>query len=265
MRPRLSRTFSPRTFSAFVFAALLAAVPLAAQAQPSITVFAAASMTTAIDDVNAAFTKETGIKATSSYAASSTLARQIEKGAPADIFISANVEWMDHVEKAGQVKPGSRFDLVGNRLVLIAPKDSKVSDVKIGKGFDLAGLVGNGRIATGEVTSVPVGRYAKQALERLGAWKAAEKKFAMADNVRAALVLVARGEARFGIVYETDAKVEPGVKVVGVFPDGSHPKIVYPVAATRRAGPAADKYLAFLRTPAMAKLFQSHGFTVLAK
>jgi len=260
MRQRLSRSLS-----AFILAALFAAAPLAAQAQQSLTLFAAASMTSAMNDINAAFTKETGIEVTPSYAASSTLARQIEQGAPADIFISANVSWMDHVEKAGQVKPGSRFDLAGNRLVLIAPKDSKINEVKIAKGFDLAGLVGEGRITTGEVTSVPVGRYAKAALEKLGAWQAAEKKFAMADNVRAALVLVARGEAQFGIVYETDAKIEPGVKIVGAFPEGSHPAIVYPVAATKEAGAGANKYLAFLRTPDTAKVFEKYGFTVLAK
>jgi molybdate transport system substrate-binding protein len=149
--------------------------------------------------------------------------------------------------------------------VLIAPKDSKVNHVDIGQGFDLAKLAGNGRVATGDVKAVPVGKYAKAALEKLGAWKAVEPKMAMTENVRAALALVARGEAAFGIVYETDAKVEPKVKIVGVFPADSHPPIVYPVAATATAKGDTAGYIAFLRTPDAKTVFEKYGFTVLVK
>ena len=149
--------------------------------------------------------------------------------------------------------------------MLIAPKDSKIGDVKIGPGFDLAGLAGNGRIATGDVRAVPAGLYAKAALEKLGVWASVEAKLAMAENVRAALVLVARGEAPLGIVYETDAKIDPGVKIVGVFPEDSHAPIIYPVALTKDAKPDAAQYLAFLQTPDARTVFQHYGFDVLLK
>ncbi len=148
--------------------------------------------------------------------------------------------------------------------MLIAPKDSKIGNVTIGQGFDLAKLAGDGRIATGDVKSVPVGRYAKAALEKLGMWAAAQPKFAMADNVRAALLLVSRGEAALGIVYATDAKVEPGVKIIGTFPDGSHPPVIYPVAATATAKPDATGYLQFLREKVARDMFEKYGFTMLA-
>jgi molybdate transport system substrate-binding protein len=218
-----------------------------------------------VDDINAAFTKATGIKVVSSYAASSALAKQIESGAPADLFASADLEWMDYVAGKKLIKDDTRVNLLGNRLVLIAPKDSKISTVAIAQGFDLAKLVGDGRIATGEVSSVPVGKYAKGALEKLGIWASVEKKFAMADNVRAALALVARGEAVLGIVYETDAKVEPGVKIVGALPADSHPAIVYPVAETATAKPEAAAYLAFLRSAAAKAVFETYGFTFLVQ
>src|SRR5262245_58564099 len=203
-----------------VLFALLAALPARAQ-DKAITVFVATSMTDVASDLNAIFSRNTGIRVTPSYAASSALAKQIELGAPADVFISADLPWMDYVQQRKLIKNDSRFNLVGNELVLIAPKDSKLGEQKIGRGFDLAKLAGDGRIATGDVKSVPVGRYAKEALEKLGSWAAAEPKLAMAENVRAALVLVARGEAPLGIVYETDAAVEPGVKIIGRFPPGS--------------------------------------------
>lgn len=240
------------------------AVPALAQ-DKTLTVFAAASMKNALDDINAAFTKASGTKVVASYAASSALAKQIEQGAPADVFASADLEWMDYSAQKKTIKDDTRVNLLGNRLVLIAPKDSKSSEVKIGRGFDLAGLTGDGRIATGEVTSVPVGKYAKGALEKLGIWPSVEKKFAMADNVRAALALVARGEAVLGIVYETDAKAEPNVKIVGAFPADAHPPIVYPVAATVSAKPEAAAYLAFLRSATAKVVFERYGFTVLIK
>lgn len=255
-----------RIFAAFAAAVAIAAAPHAALAQQkSITVFAAASMKNALDDVDAAFSKPSGIKVVASYEASSALMKQIEQGAPADVFLSADLKWMDYGAEHSLIKTDSRFNLLGNRLVLIAPKDSKVGNVTIGPGFNLAALAGDGRIVTGDVQAVPVGIYAKAALEKLGIWTAVEPKIAMAQNVRAALVLVARGEAPLGIVYETDAKIDPGVKVVGVFPEDSHPPIIYPVAATTNARPDAATYLAFLRTQAAKTIFEHYGFTVLVK
>ena len=250
------------------FAALLAiAVPLhpAAAQEKTITVFAAASMKNALDDVDAAYTKKSGVKVVASYDASSALMKQIEGGAPADVFVSADLNWMDYGSQKKLINDATRVNLLGNKLVLIAPKDSKIDNVTIGPGFDLAKLAGDGRIATGDVKAVPVGLYAKAALEKLGVWAAVEPKMAMTANVRAALVLVARGEAPLGIVYSTDAKVEPGVKIVGVFPDDTHPPIIYPVAATVNAKPDAIPYLAFLRSQAAKTIFESYGFTVLAK
>jgi molybdate transport system substrate-binding protein len=243
--------------------AIAAALPAPAQ-EKSIMVFAAASMKNALDDVNTGFTRQSGVKVVASYAASSALAKQIEQGAPADVFLSADVDWMDYVAKKKLIAENSRFDLLGNRLVLIAAKDSRIESVKIGPGFDLAVLAGSGRIAVGDVRAVPAGLYAKAALEKLGAWAAVKDKLAMAENVRAALVLVARGEAPLGIVYETDAEIEPGVKIVGVFPDDSHAPIVYPVAQTAGAKPDAAGYLAFLRTQAAKSVFEHYGFSVLA-
>ena len=228
-----------------------------------LTVFAAASMKNALDDVDTAYTARTGVKVMASYAASSTLARQIEQGAPADIFVSADTDWMDYAINKKNINVPTRVNLLGNSIVLIAPKDSKIDQVTIKNGFDLAKLAGDGKIATGDVKAVPVGKYAKAALEKLGAWQAAEPKFAMAESVRAALALVARGEAVLGIVYSTDAKVEPGVKIVGTFPADSHPPVIYPVAATATAKPDANGYLAFLQTSAAKAIFEKFGFRFL--
>ncbi len=229
----------------------------------SLTIFAAASMKNALDDVDAAYTAKTGVKVMASYAASSTLAKQIEQGAPADVFVSADTDWMDYATGKKTINEPTRVNLLGNSIVLIAPKDSRIDHVAIGKGFDLAKLAGDGKIATGDVKAVPVGKYAKAALETLGAWRTAEPKFAMAESVRAALALVARGEAVLGIVYSTDAKVEPGVKIVGTFPADSHPPIIYPVAATATAKPDTGGYLAFLRTSAAKAIFDKYGFQFL--
>jgi molybdate transport system substrate-binding protein len=249
--------------SAILALLLAAAQPLAAQ--ESITIFAAASMKNALDDANAAFTKATGVKVTASYAASSALAKQIEGGAPADVFISADLQWMDYVAQKNLIKPDSRVNLLGNKLVLIAPADSKLDKVTIAKPFDIAKLAGDGRIAVADVKAVPAGLYAKAALESLDGWTAAEPKLAMAENVRATLSFVARGETPIGIVYETDAKVEPKVKIVGVFPEGSHPVIVYPVAATAAAKADAGKYLTFLRGAESKAIFEKYGFSFLIK
>ena len=232
----------------------------------SITVFAAASLKNALDDTNAAFTKATGVKVTASYAASSALAKQIEQGAPADVFISADLQWMDYVGERKLIKPDTRVNLLGNKLVLIAPADSKTAAVTIGQGFDIAKLAGSGRIAVADVNAVPAGRYAKAALEKLGAWAATEPKLAQAENVRATLAFVARDETPIGIVYETDAKVEPKVKIIGAFPDGSYPPVTYPAAATTVAAKqSASQYLNFLRTPAAKAIFEKYGFSFLIR
>jgi molybdate transport system substrate-binding protein len=248
----------------FALAVLLgSALPPVLAEDKSLTVFAAASMKNALDDIDAAYSAKTGVKIVASYAASSALAKQIEQGAPADVFVSADTDWMDYAIGKKTINEPSRVNLLGNSIVLIAPKDSKIDTVAIGPGFDLSKLAGDGKIATADVKSVPVGKYARASLEKLGAWTAAEPKFAMTENVRAALTLVARGEAVLGIVYATDAKVEPGVKIVGTFPADSHPVIVYPVAATATAKPEAAGYLAFLRTSAAKTIFEKYGFSFL--
>ena len=239
------------------------ASPPAFAQDKSLTVFAAASMKNALDDVDAAYTAKTGVKIAASYAASSVLAKQIEQGAPADVFVSADIDWMDYATTKKAIAASTRLNLLGNSIVLIAPKDSGINNVTIGQGFDLAKLAGAGKIATGDVNAVPVGKYAKAALEKLGVWDAAAPKFAMAESVRAALILVARQEAVLGIVYSTDAKVEPGVKIVGTFPADSHPPIIYPVAATTTAKAEAADYLAFLRTSAAKAIFEKYGFSFL--
>ena len=254
-----------RVLAAFAAAVTALVVQADAAEEKTITVFAAASMKNALDEVDGLFTKQSGIKVVASYAASSSLMKQIEQGAPADVFLSADVDWMDYGIKHNLIKNDTRKDLLGNRLVLIAPKDSKIGNVTIAPGFDLAALVGSGHIATGDVRAVPAGLYAKAALEKLGIWSSVESKIAMAENVRAALVLVARGEAPLGIVYETDAKVDPSVKIIGVFPEDSHPPIIYPVAMTKDAKPDAAQYLAFLTTPEAKAVFERYGFRVLAK
>jgi len=242
------------------------ASPIAAHSRDkTITVFAAASMTNALDDVNETFTTRTGIKVVTSYDASSALMKQIAGGAPADAFVSADLKWMDYAVEKKVINESTRINLLGNVLVLIAGKDSKIDHVDIEPGFDLAKLAGDGRIATGDVKEVPVGLYAKAALEKLGVWPSVESKMAMTVNVRAALAYAARGEAPLSIVYATDAKIEPGVKVVGVFPDNSDDPIVYPVAATVNAKPGTLQYLAFLRSAATKLIFEGYGFPVLAK
>ena len=243
---------------------LFGAAPSPASAEDkTLTVFAAASMKNALDDIDAAYTAKTGVKIVVSYAASSALAKQIEQGAPADVFISADTDWMDYATAKRNINEPTRVNLLGNSIVLIAPKDSRIDNVNTATGFDLATLAGDGKIVTGDVKSVPVGKYAKAALEKLGAWEAAQSKFAMTENVRAALTLVARGEAVLGIVYATDAKVEPGVKIVGTIPANSHPPIIYPVAATTTAKAEAAGYLAFLRTAAAKAILEKYGFTFL--
>jgi molybdate transport system substrate-binding protein len=222
-------------------------------------VFAAASLKNALDNVAADWAKASGDTATISYAASSALAKQIEAGAPADIFISADLDWMDYLEQRRLIKADTRRNLLRNRLVLIAPIDSKVS-VNIAPGFPLAKLLGNGRLAMANPDAVPAGKYGKASLEALGVWREVQSKVASAENVRAALVLVARGEAPLGIVYRTDAAADPKVRIVGLFPEDTHPPIIYPVAVTVGAKPAATAFLTWLNRPEARAIFQKHGF-----
>jgi len=254
-----------RFFASVLMILTIGAATAAHSQDKTITVFAAASLKNALDDVDAAFTKQTGVKIVTSYDASSALMKQIENGAPADVFLSADLKWMDYGVEKKVINESTRLNLLGNVLVLIAAKDSKIDHVDIKPGFDLAKIAGDGRIATGDVKAVPVGLYAKAALEKLGVWASVEPKMAMAVNVRAALAYVARGEAPLGIVYATDAKIEPGVKVIGVFPDNSHDPIIYPMAATVKAKPETMQYLAFLRSSAAKPIFEGYGFSVLAK
>jgi molybdate transport system substrate-binding protein len=249
----------------FAMLALLLAVAPPVAAQEQLTVFAAASLKNALDDASATFTKATGVKVVASYAASSALAKQIEQGAPADVFISADLQWMDYATERQLIRPGTRVNLLGNKLVLIAGKDSTLDKVEITPGFDIARLAGDGRIAVADVRAVPAGLYAKAALEKLGAWAKADPKLAQAENVRATLAFVARGETAIGIVYETDARSEPKVKTVGTFPDGSYPPVIYPAAATATAKPAAARYLDFLRGLEAKAIFERYGFSFLIK
>lgn len=236
--------------------------PAAAQNR-DILVFAAASLKNALDEAAAQWQRESGKKVVISYAASNTLIKQIEQGAPADMFISADLDWMDYGQQKGLIKPDTRSNLLGNRLVLIAPKDSNIS-ANIQPGFDLAALLKGGRLAMGNVDAVPAGKYGKASLEKLGAWDGVKDKIAQAESVRAALLLVARGEAPLGIVYQTDAAADPTVKIVGTFPENTHPPIIYPIALTKDStNPDALAFLNFIRSPAARPIFERQGFTVL--
>lgn len=230
----------------------------------TVTIFAAASLKNALDSAATAYQASTGNKVVISYAGSSALAKQIEHGAPADIFISADLDWMDYLAKAKLIKDDTRSNMLGNRLVLIAPKSSS-TDIKIGKDFALAAALGDGRLAVADVKAVPAGKYAAAALKKLGVWSAVEPKLAQAENVRAALALVAQGEAPLGVVYETDAPAEPKVKIVDYFPDDTHPPIIYPIAVTSTAknADAALAFISYLKSPDGQAAFTKQGFTVL--
>jgi molybdate transport system substrate-binding protein len=236
--------------------ALIASVPARAE---TITVFAAASLKDALDENAKAYEARARDRIVVSYAASSALAKQIEAGAPADLFISADLDWMDYLEQRRLIKPDTRRNLLRNRLVLIAPADSKVS-VDIRPGFPLAALLGDGRLAMANPDAVPAGKYGKASLDALGAWKDVQAKVASAENVRAALVLVSRGEAPLGIVYRTDAAADPRVRVAGLFPENTHPPIIYPIALTANAKTAASAFLDWLSKPEARAIFQKHGF-----
>ncbi|WP_298500848.1 molybdate ABC transporter substrate-binding protein [uncultured Maritimibacter sp.] len=227
-----------------------------------ITVLAAASLKTALDEVAAGFQTATGHTVTASYSGSSALARQIEQGIPADVFVSASTQWMDAVADQGLIDPDSRIDLLGNEIVLVA-RDA-MEPVVIDQTLDLAGILGEGFLAMALVSSVPAGQYGKAALETLGLWSSVEARVAQADNVRAAIALVATGEAPLGIVYQTDATAEPAVTVIGTFPVQSHPPIVYPAAALASSdNPVTDEFLSFLTGPGARAAFEAQGFTVI--
>ena len=249
---------------ACLFLAGLVLLPLpASSADKGPVIFAAASLKDALDAVNAEWSKKSGKSAVISYAGSSVLAKQIEEGAPAAVFISADLDWMDYLADRKLIKPDTRFDLLGNRLVLIAPKDSTLA-TEIAPGFPLAALIGDGRLAMANTESVPAGKYGKAALTKLGVWDAVKDKVAQAENVRAALLLVSRGESPLGIVYATDAKADPNVKVLGVFPEDTHAPIIYPVAVTVGAKNAdAEAFVAYLKSPEAKNLFEAQGFKVL--
>ena len=232
----------------------------AADDSGTVLVFGAASLTDVLDDLSKAFGEKTHIPVKSSLAASSVLAKQIEAGAPADVFFSADREWMDYLQQRSLLKPGSRHDVVGNRLVLIAPAGSTVT-VKIGRGVDFGPALGpQGKLATGDPDSVPVGKYARAALRKLGVWDTVSGRIVRAENVRAALAFVARGEAPLGIVYKTDALAEKKVRIVAEFPTDTHEPITYPIALTVHGGPAAQQFVDFVRTRAASEVFRKYGF-----
>lgn len=250
--------------------AMLAAISLAmsfqidrAQAVEKVTVFAAASLKNAFDEVTSAWKAETGKEVTISYAASSALAKQIESGAPVDIFISADMDWMDYLAAKKLIKEATRMSLLGNSIVLVTSKDN-AQHLDIKEGFDLAGLLGDGRLAMGAIDSVPAGKYGKAALETLGIWSSVKSKIAGAENVRAALLLVSRGEAPYGIVYKTDAVTDKEVVIAGTFPDDSHRPIVYPIAMLAVSKNAdAMSLLDYVKSNKAVPLFEKHGFTTL--
>jgi molybdate transport system substrate-binding protein len=235
--------------------------PTAFAGEKRLLVFAAASTTNLLTELGAAFQNKTGVKLVNSFASSSTLAKQIKLGAPANVYVSANLKWMDYLEKVGALVPGSRCNLMRNRLVLIAPAESTLGKVKIVKGLDLPALPGDGRLALGDPAHVPAGIYAKEALTSLGFWPQVQAKLAAAANVRAALALVESGEAPLGVVYATDAAISRKVKVLGIFPLESHGPIVYPAALVKEyQSPAGRGYLDFLRSPAATAVFRKYGF-----
>jgi molybdate transport system substrate-binding protein len=253
-----------RIFLMAALAVLPALAPehAAAQNKP-VLVFAAASLKNALDDIAAQYQHDTGKSASISYAASSALAKQIEAGAPADVFISADLDWMDYLAGKNLIQANSRKTLLGNKLVLIASVKS-ARPVAIKPGFPIAKLLKGGRLALADPDSVPAGKYAKAALQYLGVWDSVANSLAPGENVRATLALVARGEAPLGIVYKTDAAVEPAVKIVGTFPENSHPPVVYPIALTASsANPDAAAFLAYVESAKAKPLFRKQGFTVL--
>ncbi|MHB2168073.1 molybdate ABC transporter substrate-binding protein [Alsobacter sp. R-9] len=251
------------SLAAAAFAALLP-FPAAHAVDRPLAVYAAASLSTALEGIAADWKARTGKGVTLSFAASSAVARQVEQGAPADLVLTADIDWMDWMQQRGLVRADSRVTLLGNTLVLVAPAD-KETHVAIGPGFALAQALGDGRLAMADVTAVPAGRYGRAALETLGVWSSVANRVVQAENVRAALLFVARGEAPLGIVYRTDASPEPRVRIVGTFPETSHPPILYPMAAVSASRhPDAAAFAEFLRGPRAKARFEAEGFSVVA-
>jgi molybdate transport system substrate-binding protein len=254
-----------RTLLNFVASLLiLCAMGEVAASQERVTVFAAASLKNALDAASSAWTEKTRKATAISYASSSALAKQIEAGAPADVFLSADLDWMDYLDERQLLVSGSYVKLLSSRLVLIGPKGA--SAIEILPGFDLPGLLGEGKLAMGAADSVPAGKYGKAALQALGIWGGVKDRIVGAENVRAALQYVSRGETPYGIVYETDARAEPDVTIVGIFPENTHPPIVYPVALLQgAANPTAEDYVSFLTSQEARRYFEAEGFEVLGE
>jgi molybdate transport system substrate-binding protein len=248
--------------------ALATLLPPAAQArqpeEPEVLVFAAASLTNVLEDLSKRWSRSPAIRVKLSFAASSVLARQVEAGGKADLFISADREWMDYLQQRALIDPATRRDLVGNRLVLIAPSDSKLQ-LRIEPGFALAAALGRGRLSTGDPDTVPAGRYARSALVSLGLWDEIQHRLVRADNVRSALMFVGRGEAPLGIVYTTDALVDPKVRIIDTFPQDTHAPITYPAAAIRGSRKEAAEFLVYLAGPAARDTWKKYGFVELPK
>ena len=245
-------------------AVLLLAVVPARAGEGGTLVFAAASLTDVLTKIGADYEAATGKHVTFSFAGSSVLARQIEAGSPADMFISADEAWMDHLATRDLIAADTRTDLLGNRLVLIAPAGSDAT-LTIAEGFPLVAALNGGRLAIADPDAVPAGKYARMALTSLNVWSDLTGHLAQAENVRIALAYVARGETPFGIVYETDAKSQPKVRIVDVFPEATHPPITYPAALLKTAGPEASVFLAYLKSDAATAAFAAAGFTPLAQ
>lgn len=244
-----------------LLAVLLLSFPVLAEEK--LTIFAAASLTNALSEVDAQYEKETGVKVVHSFAASSALAKQIESGAPADVFISADIKWMNYLQEKSLINKATRKNLLGNELVLIAPK-GKAFEVKFDRGFELAKAF-DGRLCTGDVESVPVGIYAKEALTNLGWWKDIKSRVVGAQDVRGALMFVERAECNVGIVYETDAKISNKVDVIATLPDSSHSPVVYPVASTASSKSNTSSYLLYLQSPQALSVFKKYGFNINPK
>lgn len=257
--PAMNRT---RRRLTALFLMLLLSAPVTAADKPALLIYAAASLTTVLEELGKQYEAQQQQPVKFSFAASSTLARQIEAGARADVFVFADTDWADYLQSRNLLKPGTRRNLLGNRLVLIAPAGSTVQ-LKIAPSFDLAATLKKGRLSIGDPDSVPAGKYARSALTALGTWNAVADKLVLGDSVRTTLAFVAQGEAPLGIVYETDALIEKKVRIVDVFPANTHPAIVYPIALTRTAQPDATAFIAFLQSPASGEVFKKYGFAVL--
>lgn len=258
--------FRRKTLAGLFALLLTVAAPLhAADTLPPLLIFGAASLTDVLNELGTTYTKDTGQPVKFSFAASSALARQIEAGARVDVFMSADTEWMDYLQARGLIEKSTRKNLLGNKLVLVAPATSQIQ-LKIAPNFAVAEALGpRGRLATGDPDSVPVGKYAKTALTSLGVWNDVADRLVRADNVRSALAFIARGEVPLGIVYETDAKIDSKVRIVDTFPASSHLPIVYPVATLTGAQTTASKFVSYLGSESAAATFRKYGFTALSQ